>query len=59
MVYASIIGCLLLAIFTWQKSKDVIAPSFIISAIWTVMYFVLLLRRNTVDLSSVYYSSFL
>jgi oligosaccharide repeat unit polymerase len=58
MVYASIIGCLLLAIFTWQKSKDVIAPSFIISAIWTVLYFVLLLRRNTVDLSSIYYSSF-
>ncbi|MEK3760019.1 O-antigen polymerase [Paenibacillus sp. FSL P4-0338] len=58
MVYASIIGCILLAVLTWQKSKDIIAPSFILSSIWTVLYFVLLLRRNTVNLSSIYYSSF-
>lgn len=58
MVYASIIGCIIILFFIWQKSKDILAPPFIIGTIWTIMYMALLLRKETVDLSSIYYSSF-
>ncbi|MBV1817955.1 O-antigen polymerase [Clostridium cochlearium] len=58
MIYVSIIGCFIILLFSWIKLKDVIAPPFILSAIWMLMYIVLLLRKSTVDLSSGYYLSF-
>lgn len=58
MVYVSIMGCFIILLFSWLKLKDVIAPPFIISAIWMVMYIILFLRKGTIDLSSIYYFSF-
>lgn len=58
MVYIGITGCLGLLLFSWIKLRDIIAPPFILSAVWTVIYIGLLFRKNTVDLSSVYYLSF-
>ncbi|RKL61648.1 oligosaccharide repeat unit polymerase [Thermoanaerobacteraceae bacterium SP2] len=58
MVFVGILGCFMIMFFSWLKLKDLVAPSFILSAIWLLMYIIMLLRRNTVDLSSVYYISF-
>jgi oligosaccharide repeat unit polymerase len=58
MVFVGILGCFIIMFFSWIKLKDFLAPPFIISAIWLLMYIILLLRSKTVDLSSIYYLSF-
>lgn len=58
MVYICIAGCLIILLFTWLKTKNIIAPPFILSAIWLFMYIILLFRRKTIDLNNVYFSSF-
>jgi hypothetical protein len=58
MVFVGILGCFMIMFFSWLKLKDLAAPPSILSAIWLLMYIIMLLRRNTVDLSSVYYISF-
>lgn len=58
MVLIGIIGCFMIMFFSWLKLKDPVAPPFILSIIWLLMYIIMMLRRNTVDLSSIYYISF-
>lgn len=58
MIYLSAIGCFIILLFSWIKLRDVIAPPFILSSIWLLMY-ILLMFRSEVDLgSSMYYLVF-
>jgi len=60
MVIIGVLGCLLILLFVHLVMKDVMAPPFILSGIWILMYLLLLVFRSaSVDLSSVYYLSFI
>lgn len=56
MVLIGFLGSFLMMFFSWKKIKDPIAPPFIISAIWLLMYIIMLIRN--VDFYSIYYISF-
>lgn len=58
MVIIGILGCFIIIMFSWIKLRDILAPPFIISAIWLLMYVNILIRSNVVDISSFYYISF-
>lgn len=58
MVFVGIFGCFMIMLFSYLKLKDLIAPPFILSAIWLLMYIILLMRKDVIDLNSIYYISF-
>jgi len=60
MIVIGLIGCLMILLFVHHTIKDVMSPPFVLSGIWLFTYILLLLfRKSTVDLSSIYYLSFL
>lgn len=59
MLIVCLIGCLFFVWASWSVLKDMTSPPFILSAIWSVIYGVLILRWNYIEFESIYYCSFL
>lgn len=55
----SALGCLFLSVFSWYKLKDLIAPPFIVSSIWALLYVLLFIFwKDEVDFYHINYFSF-
>lgn len=55
MFIIGFIGCLSISFFSYIKQKDLASPVFILSSIWTFIYFLLILRMKNIEFLDIKY----